>query len=498
MPTALPLRRRRPALLATACAAVMLGALGIALVPRASVADADGSEAQTAAAIEAVLADADLPSAIWGIVVRDARSGRVVMSRNADKNLLPASTLKLFTTATALDALGPTFRFATRLYHLGPEASGGVLRGDLVIRGSGDPTLGSSGQPDAFQRWAEALAATGVRRIEGRLIGDDDRFEDEPYGEGWDVHHIATESYAPATGGLAWADNLLPVRVEGGGRGPTVTAGPEGFATIRMDVESRRGRSRLRIERELGTDTYRVHGGVASGYRGTLQLPVANPTLYAVSAFAEALRTAGIDVSGARLLDVDDLDTPPSYDGAEPLLVHVSPTLADIVMRVNQESDNLYAEHLLRALTEQGSAEAGAQRVEAFVSEAGADADGLSIRDGSGLSRKDMVTPDAMAAVLRRMADHPAGGVFRASLPSGGGAGSTLRNRLDGVPVRAKTGSLEYVRCLAGYVQGPGGTPYVFVLMANNYTTGSSQITQAMDRIVQAVATGGRLPVEED
>ena len=481
-------------------AALVLALVGLlALSPRAGLASGDGVEAQTLAAIDEILADPDLPSAIWGIVVRDARTGRVVLSRNADKNLLPASNLKLFTTAVALDQLGPTYRYTTRLYDLGETSSDGTFRGDLVIRGSGDPTFGSEGYGDPLKAWAEALAEAGVRRVEGRLIGDDDAFEDARYGEGWDVTHIATESYAPPAGGLVWNDNLVDIRIEGTSPGQPVRfeSTPPGFATVRGDVTTRSGGGRLDVERTLGTDEFTLRGGVPARYRGTLEVPVANPTLYAVHAFASRLAEAGIDVSRAARVDVDDLDRKPSYDGVEPLRAAVSPPLAEIVDRVNRESDNLYAEQVFRTFGG-GTVEGAADRVEAFVEAAGADADGLSIVDGSGLSRKDMVTPDALAAVLRAMRDHPASGAFLQSLPQGGSSGSTLRNRLGGIPVRAKTGSLMAVRCLAGYVNGPDGTPYVFVLMANNYTTRGGRIAQAQDAIVRAIAAGRRIPADEE
>lgn len=481
-------------------AALLLALIGLlAVAPQPGLASDDSAEAQTVAAVDEILSDADLPSAIWGIVIRDARTGRVVLSRNADKNLLPASTLKLFTTATALDALGPTYRYTTRLYDLGETSPDGTFRGDLVIRGSGDPTFGSSDHGDPLEAWAEALAAAGVRRIEGRLIGDDDVFEDARYGEGWDITHIATESYAPPAGGLVWNDNLLDIRIEGTSPGQPARfeSDPAGLATVRGDVTTRSGGGRLNIERTLGTDEFTLRGGVPASYRGTLEVPVGNPTLYAVHAFAERLQEAGIDVSQAARVDVDDLSDRPSYDGAEPLRVYVSPVLAEIVERTNRESDNLYAEQLFRTLGG-GTVDGAADRVAAFVEEAGADGDDLNIVDGSGLSRKDMVTPDALAAVLRAMRTHPAADAFLTSLPEGGASGSTLRNRLGGIPVRAKTGSLLAVRCLAGYVDGPDGTPYVFVLMANNYTDRSGRIAGAQDDIVRAIARGGRIPADEE
>ncbi len=480
----------------------LLVALGLALLaaPPTAVASGGDADAPTAAAVEEILSDAALPTAIWGVLAVDAQTGRVITSRNAGALLLPASTLKLFTTATALDALGPDFRFTTGLYHLGPAGGpgtqGSTLRGDLVIRGAADPTFGSDameGLGNPLSRWADALFAAGVRRIEGRIIGDDDRTDDAPYPEGWDVTHVTTEDYAPAIGGLVYADNLLGLRISGS----QVEASPAGFATIRRAPSEPAGsRGRLVVRRALGSDDFTITGSAASG-RSTLRLPVANPTRYAVHAFAARLAAAGIDVSQATLWDVDDLAERPRYDGAQPLLTSVSPTLARIIAHTNQESDNLYAEHLLRALTPEGSAEAGVARVKAFLTRAGApDVDDLSIMDGSGLSRKDLITPAAMVALLRTMRSHPAAGAFYASLPTGGGAGSTLRNRLADVPVHAKTGSISYARCLSGYVTGPSGQTIAFSIMANNYTEQGARITGAMDGIVRALATGRRPEVQ--
>ena len=458
----------------------------------------DEIQAATREAIIEILADPDLPEAFWGIFVQDARTGRVLVSKNARNNFMPASTLKLLTAATALDALGPDYRYTTRLYFFGDEGADGTLRGDLVVRGAGDPTLGSDlSSTDPFDVWAEALAAAGVRRLEGRVIGDDGRGADEPYPEGWDVSHIATESYAPAGGGLPYADNLLDIRLAGTSNGSpaSVETDPPGFGSITADVVT--GRRGLDVRRTLGTDDVTLAGGVSSRYRGTLRLPVANPTLYAAAALADRLREAGVEVD-AEVLDADDLETPPDYQASEPLQVAVSPTLDRIVERVLQESDNLYAEQLLRTVSANGSIEGGTRRVLAFVDEAGADTEGLNIVDGSGLSRKNLVTPMALAAVLSEMRTHPASGPFLRALPTGGTPGSTLRARLRGVPVRAKTGSLMAVRCLAGYVDGPRGEPLVFVVMSNHYTTRGGRVGQAIDRIVRALAEGARIPVDEE
>ncbi|MEM1056601.1 MAG: D-alanyl-D-alanine carboxypeptidase/D-alanyl-D-alanine-endopeptidase [Bacteroidota bacterium] len=487
-----------------------LAVLAVALVavhPQPSVADSltaadslgssapPGSAAHLRQLVEEIVADPDLPVAFWGIHIVDLASGETILARNADKLFIPASTMKLLTTATALDAFGPDHRYTTRLYHFGETRADGTMSGDLVIRGAGDPTFGSAGvDGDPLRRWAEALHEAGVRRFNGRIIGDDDRFADAAYAAGWDATHIGVESYAPPASGLAWNDNILAVRFRNG----RATVDPPGLVEFVDDISAtRRGGGRLRVSRVLGTNQIRLGGTIPSGYRGTVRFPVENPTLYAVAAFADALRDAGILIN-ADLVDVDDLRDPPTYDDAQPLRAYVSPTLNEIVRRINRRSDNLYAEQVFRTLSPSGSTGASSDRVEQLLREAGASVSGLSIRDGSGLSRKDLVTPEAMGALLAHMRTHPAAGAFRQSLPQGGGAGSTLRNRLRGVPVRAKTGSLEYVRALAGYVDGPQGQPMTFVLLANNYTTRSSRITQAFDRIVRALSTGERIPADEE
>ncbi|MEM6326085.1 MAG: D-alanyl-D-alanine carboxypeptidase/D-alanyl-D-alanine-endopeptidase [Bacteroidota bacterium] len=501
--------RRSPSVLAALV--VGLGAGLVALAPAPSEANSLQVEEASAtdslpplpvteadrlrALVEEIVADPDLPTAFWGIHIADLTTGEVVLARNEDKLFLPASAMKLLTTATALDVFGSDHRYTTRLYHVGSVTNDGAMRGDLVIRGSGDPTFGSAGvDGDPLQRWAEALAEAGVRSFTGRIIGDDDRFEDAAYAEGWDVTHVGVERYAPPASGLSWRDNLISVRFRDGR--PRVD--PPGLVEFVEDVSAqRRGGGRLQVSRVLGTNQIRIGGTIPSGYRGTVRFPVENPTLYAVAAFADALRDAGILVN-ADLADVDDLPDPPSYDGAEPLRAYVSPTMTQIIRRINRRSDNLYAEQVFRSLSSSGSTEAASRRVAQLLARAGAETSGLSIVDGSGLSRKDLVTPESMAALLAHMRTHRHARAFRLSLPQGGGAGSTLRNRLGGVPVRAKTGSLLSVRALAGYVDGPSGQPLSFVLFANHYTARSARITRAFDRIVRALASGERIPADEE
>ncbi len=444
---------------------------------------------RTRAAVDAILAESDLPPALWGLYVRDLTAGSTLYARNADRLFLPASNLKLVTTAAALDQFGPDFRFTTRLYFSGSTVGGTTLSGDLVVRGAGDPSFGSRvGGADPFEAWAASLRESGVTRIEGRIIGDDDRFEDAPWAAGWDVTHVTTEQYAQAAGGLVWGDGLVAVTV----RGRNVTTDAPGFVTVNGPT----GSGGLRIERRLGSNVLDVRGQ-ASGTANRL-VPIEQPTLFALHAFQRALDEAGITVA-AELVDVDDLARKPDYSAlGQPLLAHLSPPLADLVAHTNRRSDNFYAEELFRALSPEGSTDASSRRVIAFLDAAGATTEALSIRDGSGLSRKDLVSPQMFVSLLAYMDRRPARSAFVNSLPTSGGAGSTLSGRLRDVNVQAKTGSLDYVRALSGYVTGPDGHRLAFSVIANNYTTGSARITDAVDRIVRALATGARVPAETE
>lgn len=451
--------------------------------------------ADLVAKIEAIVTnEADQP-AIWSIFVADVATGDVVYARDAGLAMMPASTMKLFTTATALDALGSDYRYETRLRFKG-DRSGGVLRGDLLIQGSGDPSFGSSlmAGPNPLRAWAQALAQQGVRRIEGRIIGYDDRFDDNPYAEGWDVDYIATQSsrlLGVSISGLSYHDNLVQVRLRPGavGGAPTLTASPGDYLTIvnRATTSARRRGRAAHLQRTLGQERVIVDGTIARAYAATFEVPVSNPTLMTAHAFREALVNAGIEVA-ATPLDVDDLENAPRPDDMDELLVHQSPPLGEILKVVNKESNNFYAEQVFRTFGWGGTAVGAEARVKDLVRRAGASADYLSVRDGSGLSRKDLVTAEALGRLLILMNTHRERAAFHASLAQAGEAQSTMRYRMRDLPVLAKTGSLEYVRALAGYVTAQSGRELAFVVFANNYAVPPYRITQSIDAIVTEVA----------
>ena len=440
--------------------------------------------------IESLLDDRRAEHAFWGISIYDLDRDSLLYSRNGRRGFLPASNQKLFTTAAALDLLGETYRYETTLSFNG-TTNDSVMTGDLHLEGTGDPTFGSTanGLSSPLREWAERLAEMGVRRIEGRLIGDDDAFFDGYYPDGWSVNYLTRQKgqqMGVKAGGLSYRDNTVPVTVHATQPGvpPDVFIQPEGvveFENRAVTSERWRG-STLLINRTFSTNKIVLTGSVARSYKGVRNVPVSDPTTFTLQIFRERLHEAGIETD-LELVDVDALERP-APEG-NPLFVHLSPPLSDIIRVINKESNNFYAEQVFRTYGWGGSARGGSRRTETFLRRAGIDTRSLSINDGSGLSRKDLVTPRALRELLVYMSEHPEWEAYRASLPQGGERNTTLSMRLGRTSVRAKTGSLSFVRALSGYVERPDGGRVAFTLFANNYTGPSYQITHTMDDIVR-------------
>jgi len=467
-------------------------ALGLALMIGSL---APGTAAQSLdRRIESMLQERRAAQAFWGISVYDLEQDSLLYSRNPERGFLPASNQKLFTTAAALDLLGPTHRYETALRFNGTTADS-VMQGNLWLAGAGDPTFGSTARrrTDPLRDWAERLAEMGVRHIEGRLIGDDNAFQEGFYPDGWNVNYLTRDKgqqIGVRASGLSYRDNSVPVRVQATqpGQPPTVRVQPEGaVAYENQAVTSRRWRgSTLLINRTFSTNKIVLTGSVARSYEGVRNVPVSDPTAFTLRVFRQELRAAGIEAD-LSLVDIDSLDTVP--EAGSPLFVKLSPPLSEIVRVINKQSDNFYAEQVFRTYGWGGSARGGARRTETFLRRAGINSRMLTINDGSGLSRKNLITPRALRKLLVHMSEHPAREAFVSSLPQGGERNTTLDTRLARVDVRAKTGSLAFVRALSGYVERPDGSQVAFVLFANNYTGPSYQITHTMDDIVRMIAS---------
>ncbi len=494
--------------------AALLPALWALLLPATLFAQpAERAQTQLARAIDQVL-DADtFANAWWGAMVIDLEDGAVLYQRNARRSFVPASNTKLYTSAAALEQLGPAYHYRTEVYLDGPVEKG-VLRGNLIVRGSGDPVIGgrfNGGDRTAtFRAWSDSLRAFGITRIEGDLIGDDDVFDDAPLGYGWSWDD-ETYWYAAEVGGLAFNDNNVDFALEARKEGQPARVRWEPVNTdyVRVVNATVTTAASARLEegydRARGTNTIVLSSRVPEGSTDFESLTVANPTRFFVHVLREVLLEAGLQVAG-RPVDVDELSIKPDY--AAPryrrVAVHTSPPLSEIVAVVNKRSQNLYAEQVLRTLgaerpvedpdLQPGSAEMGlAAAMQTFV-RAGIDTSRIQLVDGSGLSRMNLVTPAMTAALLVYMGRHADASVRRAfydSLPVGGQDG-TLEYRFAEGPargkVRAKTGTLSNVSTLSGYVPGAGGATLAFVLMCNHHTVPSRHVRAAQDRVVALLA----------
>ncbi|MEM9666349.1 MAG: D-alanyl-D-alanine carboxypeptidase/D-alanyl-D-alanine-endopeptidase [Bacteroidota bacterium] len=459
-------------------------------------------------------------NAFWGAIVTDLASGEVLYQRHAQKSFLPASNGKLYTAAAVLDRLGPAYRLETRLYAQGVVRDG-VLEGPLVVQGRGDPSFGSRydpltgdlrDDPDVtapFRAWSDSLRAQGITTIQGDIIGDDDVHVDQPLGVGWSWDD-EPYSYSAEMGGLVFADNGVAVTVQGRTPGAPATVSWTPATTYLEVVNQTRtvdagARMRDRYARARAQNVLYVSGEVPAGGEDTTVLTVSNPTRYFAHVLRETLLEAGIVVVG-RAVDVDDLSIRPDYEAPsmQRVATYTSPPLADLVRVVNKDSQNLYADQLLRILgaalpindddLEPGSTAMGVEAAMTTFARAMADTSRLRLVDGSGLSRMNLVTPAMTMAVLRYMGSHPDARTqtaFMDSLPVGGVDG-TLERRFRQGPgyqnVRAKTGTLTGVSSLSGYVQTEGGRTLAFVLMANNYTVRASSIRRVQDAIVERLA----------
>jgi len=455
--------------------------------------------------IDALLAAPALDSGTWGVVVKSVALQDTLYSRNGGKLLLPASNMKVLTLAAAADRLGWDFSFETRLVGAGPIEEG-ILQGDLVVVGSGDPSLDDwDGAGTAlFQSWAASLKASGVHAINGRIIGDDDSFDDDPWGAGWAWDDL-DRSFATGVGALQFNQNTAQLRITAGPRAgdpAMVTIGPSGSGlSVRNQLTTGDAKTSVSIavRRRLDSPALELRGSLPAGTGPFVRnVAVHNPTEYFVSQLRDALIAAGIDVLGAAV-DIDDIDDPPSRARGAVLVTHRSPPLSTLAGTMMKLSQNLYAETLLKAmgtLKAVGGLESGRTAVLSVLQAWGIPSSGVSIADGSGLSTYDLLTPDALVAILTHVAqDSRLRDPFHAALPVAGRDG-TLAQRLKGTPaegnVRAKTGSLANARAMSGYVQSATAEPLVFSIIVNNFGVASEAVEKTMDAIIVSLARFSR------
>ncbi|MBC6462876.1 D-alanyl-D-alanine carboxypeptidase/D-alanyl-D-alanine-endopeptidase [Actinomadura sp. HBU206391] len=452
-----------------------------------------------AADLDAILGDARLNGAKIGVVVRDARTGKGLYTRGADDQVMPASNQKLQTAAAAFGVLGPGYTFRTSVLADGP-VEGATLTGDVILKGTGDPTL----QAADYDRLAAAVAAKGITSVTGRLVADDTWFDDQRLAAGWDP---ADEPYAYASQVSALtvspdADfNVGTVRVD-------VTPGPQGGpvdvalapATGHVTIDNRAttgapgSASTLSITRPRGTDIIRVTGSYPLGGAKVQTLrTVDNPSLYAADVFRRALTAHGVSVAGSTARAA----APPT---ATTVTDRTSMPLSRLSVPFLKLSNNNIAEILVKAMGREdggeGSWQAGLPVVARYVKTLGVDTTRLNLTDGSGLSRSNRATPAQAGNLLRGVMTKTWYPAFYNSLPIAGQTdpwvGGTLAARMTNTAaagnVRAKTGTLTGATALSGYVRDPAGRRLIFSIMLNDYTGAAPKDLE--DKIAIRLATG--------
>ncbi len=454
-----------------------------------------------AADLDAILASPGLEGAGVGLVVKTT-DGATVYSRSADKRAQPASNAKLVTSAAAFDVLGPDYRFDTTVHAAGPRV-GTVLRGDLYLKGTGDPTLLAAD----FDTLAGKVAATGVRTVSGRLLADDTWFDDVRLGVSWawddePYYYSAQVSALTASPDTDYDAGSVIVRVApGAGAAVVTTDPPTDYVKIANTAVTGPAGSpnTISVDRVHGSNTFTVTGSIPAGGAPTSEwMAVWEPTDYAASLFRAALTRHGVRVVGATARAATPVSAPI-------MASRKSMPLRELAVPFMKLSNNLHAEILLKAMGRKvsgaGTWPAGVAAISARLSSYGIDPARVSLRDGSGLSRMDQISPDQISALLGAVQSRPWFDAWFASLPVAGKAdkfvGGTLRNRMRGTVaegvVHAKTGSLTGVSGLSGYVDTAGGDRLVFSMISNN-AIGVNAKALEDSVMIRLAAEGGAAP----
>jgi len=455
------------------------------------------SKTATGHSLDQLLADPALHGASVSLLVRDARSGATLYQHNPRTRLVPASNLKLLTTAAAMDVLGPQYRFSTQLLSNGIR-QGDRLTGNLYLRGLGDPTI----QFADYQALAAQLASQGVRQVQGDLVFDDTWFDAERLGVDWS-HDDETTYYGAQISALTVSPNAdfdagsvlvtakAPVRV-----GQPVNVEifpPTDYLQLSNRAVSGPGNS-YGINRRHGTNLLQLSGAVAAGRQSEQLVSVWEPTQLVANLFEQALAQQGITVLGRRVMGAASPAT------ATVLAEHQSAPLQALITPLLKLSNNNMSEALLKAMgrktANSGTAAAGVVAVAGFLKRQGLDTATLSQVDGSGLSRRNLVSSQTLTDLLLAASKQPWFNAWYNALPIAGNTermtGGSLSYRLRGTSaennLHAKTGSMGGVSSLSGYITDAHGRQLVFSMLTNNYVVAGAQVKGLENRVALALS----------
>jgi D-alanyl-D-alanine carboxypeptidase/D-alanyl-D-alanine-endopeptidase (penicillin-binding protein 4) len=461
---------------------------------------------------EAALSVAGPDRGMWGVLVTDAATGEVLYTRNADGYFMPASNAKLFSTALALATLGPDYRVRTPLASSGTLDANGVLSGDLVLIGRGDANLSNrkfpydkkeerEGPPEkVLAEFAAAVAARGVKEVAGDVIADDSMFQHEQFPSGWLVDDILW-SYGAAVSSIAVNDNTFTLDLRPSAHEGDSARYDAGLAADFYTVENsvltgaRGSEEKLAVARDPGSRLLQVSGTMPlDAQPRRLTIAIEDPAEYAASLLARLLEARGVRIDGhSRARHAADHAVDPTAPQTV-LAEHTSVPLSEEIRLTNKNSENLHAELLLllaaREKTGARNYEDALKCASDFFRAAGiADGD-VVLSDGSGLSRKDLVTPRAIVQLLRYAVTQPWGELYRSTLPVAGEDG-TLAERMKNTPaaarIFAKTGTIGHGNALSGYATTVRGERLLFSILGNNNNLHAQDANKVIDAICVAM-----------
>lgn len=458
-----------------------------------------------------------------GVYLQDALTGEIIASTNANLSLVPASILKLFTTATALEMMGPDYRFMTTLGYSG-EIRNDTLIGDLIITGGGDPALGSEHfkdhylKPHFLSTWTDSLRRHNIRHISGNIITDATIYDDITVPGTWAWEDIGNY-YGAGASGLSVYDNLFKIHF---------ASPPEAGKPVRMvstypaipglEFDNRVVSSNIQRDKAVvfGSpfDSKRViRGTIPKGQNNfVIKASMPDPAYLLALQFKGTLEAAGINAGGAikareyvsNVSDIRNMASPVTPGTMNPgnlqypqtvLALTLSPPLIDIIREINHKSINLFAEHLLKHIaylkTGSGSADEGASIITDFWKNKGINMEGFFMHDGSGLSRFNALTAKQMTHTLWYMKNKSIyGSLFFHSMPAVPNGTLYYFNpgNFPGNRLIAKSGSMTRVRCYAGVLRTASNREIIFTIMLNNFTSSPSQAARAIEELLLEVS----------
>jgi serine-type D-Ala-D-Ala carboxypeptidase/endopeptidase (penicillin-binding protein 4) len=453
---------------------------------------ADPAARQLQAELDDVIRRPRWPGAQWSVMVVSLDRGDTLYAMGAHQRLAPASNMKLFTTAAGLYYLGADYRYNTFLMTTGSIADG-VLLGDLVVYGTGDPTFSARfGSPLAvWQAFADTLAAMGIREVRGDVVGDGTYFSGSGAAEGWQ-HSYMNAAYAANAGALSYTENVATLQIrpaEQAGWRPEIrlVPGGEGVAIVNQATTVAGGRTSIHAARMAYDGPIVVRGQIARGSAPLVRaVPVSDPARYAAAVFREVLQRRDIVVTGGVRSAVTPEESPitgrsvfaPALDSQQPvrvLAVHTSEPILRILDIINRRSHNMMAEQVLRTVGRvavgEGSVEGGRRALEHMMREAGHPAaDEIDVFDGSGLSVLNRSSAHGLVSLLAIMAGTPMWETYWETLPEAGSPSGLRRMHQTNAQgnLRAKTGTISGVSALSGYVTAANGEHLAFAIISNN------------------------------